>query len=547
MFKNPTLKDWIILAVFTILITWQPYYLHGQLNFFELGLYLPGIDAIVHGKIPFRDFFYLRGPFELYLPAFLMTIFGENVAVLSTYFYVGTVITMILCVLIAKDLCQTRLFFYVLVPVLVARTFPRVVFTFWGGMRYAWGLLAIWCAIRFFKSRKIKWLIAAGILSAVNLFTSLEMGVFATVGILGALLFDCLIQEEKIKADFKSPLLMYGVGLFAVVLPYILYLVQSRAFFPYVDSTYNVLVNLYKVFPQGDPVSGNFLHIIGTLINPVSRHFKHLTPAYCFIFWLSYFIYRFRRREGGEIDRGVLCLFLYGLVMYLACFRNVTASAFEMALQPEKILYFLLLEKAFLFWKRKGNKVVSVLLIGMITFSFGYAIERYNKRFPAFQYVRNLLLRKSSFKLMPLNGQDAKRVKLNRISGMVLPLTQAEDLQQLVEFVNQHTTANDAIFMFPELAALSFIVDRPFVGRFPMVTTSWINDQWYQELFTQLKTTQPRFAVAPKVLPDYFYKTSLLVEKNVPKFYQMAQYIEDHYSVIRTTPTFNIYEHKGIK
>ena len=84
--KRPTYFDIVILSVFTVLITLHPFFIHGKINIFEVGLYLPGIQSILNGEIPYRDFFYLRGPFELYVPAFMMRIFGENIAVLSSYF-----------------------------------------------------------------------------------------------------------------------------------------------------------------------------------------------------------------------------------------------------------------------------------------------------------------------------------------------------------------------------------------------------------------------------------------------------------------------------
>src|SRR5690349_13599884 len=137
----------LLLSLLIVALLWNPYYLHQQINLFELGLYLPGIDGILHGKVPYRDFFYLRGPFELYVPACFMKIFGEHLAVLSTYLYIGSVLTIIAAVLIASEVLETKIFLWILAPLLVARTFPRVVFTYWGGMRYVWGLLTVYAAV----------------------------------------------------------------------------------------------------------------------------------------------------------------------------------------------------------------------------------------------------------------------------------------------------------------------------------------------------------------------------------------------------------------
>ena len=158
-----------------------------ELNLFEWGLYLPGIDAVSQGQVPFRDFFHLRGPFELYVPALFMKIFGFRADVLAAYFYFGTVLTILVAVLIAYELIQQRFLLYSFVLILVTRTFPRVVFTCWGGMRYAWGLLAVWCLIRFFKSHRLGWLVAGGCLSAIGLLTSIEIGVIVWIAFMAVM------------------------------------------------------------------------------------------------------------------------------------------------------------------------------------------------------------------------------------------------------------------------------------------------------------------------------------------------------------------------
>ena len=79
--RLPRWSDALILIFFTVLITLHPYYLNDRINVFELGLYLPGINAIHHGLVPFRDFVHLRGPLELYVPAWLMGLFGMRMYV----------------------------------------------------------------------------------------------------------------------------------------------------------------------------------------------------------------------------------------------------------------------------------------------------------------------------------------------------------------------------------------------------------------------------------------------------------------------------------
>ena len=71
-----------------------------------------------------------------------MNIFGDNMIWLPIFYYVGTILTLIFCVCLAFQLYRTRFIFYLMVPVFVAVTFPRIAFYYWGGLRYALGILS---------------------------------------------------------------------------------------------------------------------------------------------------------------------------------------------------------------------------------------------------------------------------------------------------------------------------------------------------------------------------------------------------------------------
>jgi len=96
--------------------------------------------------------------------------------------------------------------------------------------------------------------------------------------------------------------------------------------------------------------------------------------------------------------------------------------------------------------------------------------------------------------------------------------------------------------MYPELGTYSFLVDRPFVGRFPMASFSWFGIGWHDELFEDLQKTKSKFAVLPKKLPDHFEKFYFQVPANRKKYDQIFGYIEDYYRIVKTTPSLQIYQ-----
>ncbi|HQP10558.1 MAG TPA: hypothetical protein PKV41_04170 [Candidatus Omnitrophota bacterium] len=563
--SRPTRYDFIALAFFAVLITLHPYYLREEINLFELGIYLPGIDAVLQGQVPYRDFFHLRGSMELYLPAFLMQMFGKNIATLSTYFYVGTALTLVIAVGLAKEIYRTRFVLYLAIPVLIARTFPRVAFTFWGGIRYGFGLLGILLAVFALKQKRPAWFVLSGIAAVLALLTSVEVGACSIASIFMGFIFAWYFSIYTKKETLKF-FLSYLQGLAIVLFPYGLYLLITRSLGPYFDSVYSVINIMTNVFPDAsfsDHPNGILQGLLA--MNPCSPHFKHLTPVYCYLFFLVYLILRIRKRKVDQIDLSAVLIAVYGFMMYVLAFRKLGAMQFEMALQPEKLLLFFLLEKVFVYlmdvrerirqvrplqlrgdkywphWMRMGG--IYFLVFSFFMSSVGYSLARYNHRFFSLKYVRYLLTGKDVRELIPLSGEKTERLAMDRVKGMTVPAWQAEDIRGVTEYVHRHTELDEPVFMFPELGAYSFIVDRPFVGRFPMVTFSWFGG-WHEELWDSLRESGPRVAVIAKDPGPFFEKVYFQVPKNEEYYRLVTDYISQNYDLVETTHSLNIYQRK---
>ena len=287
--------------------------------------------------------------FRTWVPAFFMGLFGKSVAILSTYFYVGVVVTLLLCILIASQLYCTRWMLYLMVGVLVARTFPRVDFTHWGGMRYALGLLAIFLAIRFFRNQKGVWLYAAGIISALAVLTSVDVGGCAITAIAGTLAFSGIFMVGG-KNLARKGVPCYGLGILSIGIPYGIYLFINHALIAYVDSVFTVMTRMPQTIDMHliSMMPKNPWEALLAMVNPNAENFKHMTPAYLYLILAVCLFRQIKRRELTTDDLCIVCLGFYGLLLYIAAFRMLWSSQLEMALQPEKILLFFLLEEFYL-------------------------------------------------------------------------------------------------------------------------------------------------------------------------------------------------------
>jgi hypothetical protein len=564
LFSPIRFVDVFSLLIFTVAVIFQPFFMHGDINFFETGIYLPAIDGVLHGKVLYRDIFYLRGPMEVYVPALLMKLFGEHLNVLYSYFYVGNVLCLILSLLIAREILQTRFFFYLLIPVLIGRTFPRVVFMFWGGMRFAFGLLAILCTIRFIKKEKNVWIFLAGIFSALSMLTSLEMGFFTIGGISAGIMLMYLTKAFGSNIYRKS-FLIFVSGISVICLPYAVYLLFNQSLGAFIQSVAAVVTQLPSVF---DPsaASEHPKSAIGAFValaNPFSKNFRHMTPVYLYMVFSAYFILLFRRKWFRKEDLAVMILAGYGALMYLSAFRAIWGAQFEMALQPEKIILFFLLELICLQWAQslgvfnargnlvfvsRKNKVEVFLfyfcLIALIGSSLGYSIARYNKRFWSVQFIKQLVSGKNIAELFPQNNAQWEMVDLERVRGLYLSKQQAQELNQLNNFLSGaiNSGVDETIFMYPELGTYHFIFDKPFLGRFPMASFSWFHEKWHNELMRDLKEKRPQYAVVQKELLAERKMIYFSKPHNLRKYEDVMKLIENQYKLVHETVDSKIYQ-----
>jgi hypothetical protein len=528
-------KDIFFLFLLALLLLWQPSYLHQELNLFEWGLYLPGIDAVSQGQVPYRDFFHLRGPFELYVPALFMKIFGFRVDVLATYFYFGTVLTILVAILIAYELIYQRVLLYSFVLIIVTRTFPRVVFTCWGGMRYAWGLLAVWCLIRFLKSNRPGWLVTAGCLAATALLTSIEIGVIVLI------VFTALMVLSQ---EFRRKAWVFIFGFLIICVPYGIYLLSQNAFMPYLQAQWIVVTHNGKTFSalnRAPDTAPKFLHAI---FSSRDKSFYQMTPMYCYMSFFSLYFWRMFNKKVTALDQAALAVAVYGLMLFFTGFRSIQASQYEMSLQPEKIILFYLLGQ-FIVWAQEKLErfkwVGAVLLAAVILSSGAYCVGRFITRYYKPSWVCQLIAGKDKGKPELINGSPGISINLPRIKNMTIPVWQAKDLEQLKAFIDEHVPPHEAVWMYPELASLHFIVDRPWVGRFPMAVLSWEDESWFADYEKALESTLPRYAVINKMKQFYFERIYFLVPANRIKHERMMQFLYNHYVIETQTPSYFIY------
>ena len=154
---------------------------------------------------------------------------------------------------------------YTFSSVFVARTFPEVVFTYWGGIRYVLGLATVLCLIKFVRTQRWNWGFVAGLLSGL-LMTSVErIGVLHSFGHWMCLCLGIFFYRSMDRHKFlgKAALSFLG-GLGLVLGVFGIYMVKRILWFRSLESVYAVVPLSHPTFATFDfKFSPNFVAILG--------------------------------------------------------------------------------------------------------------------------------------------------------------------------------------------------------------------------------------------------------------------------------------------
>jgi len=190
------------------------------LNYYDEGLVLVNAMNILHGAIPYRDFWSLYSPGYYYLLAGVMKVFGETVMVARIFDVVQRALLALAVYGVARRSISTV---WALLPAGLAALWLSSIgfFSYPVFPAVLAALVACLCLFRFFDNRRAYWLFLSGV--AVGLAATLrhDLGVFAGLGVALGLLTQAWAERKPFPL---RPLLLLVAGAAIVALPLYLYL-----------------------------------------------------------------------------------------------------------------------------------------------------------------------------------------------------------------------------------------------------------------------------------------------------------------------------------
>jgi hypothetical protein len=216
-----------------------------------------------------------------------------------------------------------------------------------------------------------------------------------------------------------------------------------------------------------------------------------------------------------------------------------------MALQPEKVLLFFVLETSMLFLIARKRRVMTYLLCFIIVGStLGYSLTRYSRRFFSYQFVMELIRGKDTAGLLNPRSDDIVKLDSRKTTGVFVSLRQAAEITVLVRFINEKARSSQNVFLYPEYGTLYFLSDTRWISRFPTVTFSWFKERWHQELMAELKSQMPDYVILQNQWEPDTERVYFAKQKNKQKYDEVLAFVALNYQPLQATEESTIYQRK---
>lgn len=541
--------DYFVIPLCIVFLLFDPNFLHGFIDHLEAGQYLSSVQAIFEGKVPYKDFFILFGPLQIYSIAFVMVLFGKMLATLRAFFYFNYMISFIGIYFLARNVCKNRIFVCLVTFMSLVEVSQPFWATRWDFGRMGLGILILLLLIQFVRKENPKLLIAAGFVSGLTLLYTLDIGIIgiaSSIFLLGALAFTRNQRTSKtILSDILKSAIPYAAGILCGIIPISFFLALKGALLPYLNTAFYIIPK-YHIKMWGHPPA--YLATLYGSGQGLSFFLGEVCKAYLPMFIYGpiflYLLYSLARKQWNKESAIIALLFVYGVLTYKASFRAIEGTQFQVALPPLLILIGLFLEKMFNFLRaRKGEPLQAVLAAGLVIitlFYFTASHKRYYESLSGWMRYQNLKSRLVGMYMfpMPVNKADLVDADLERLGKIRIPRWQAYQMKEVTDYLKANTSVGEGIFTFPEHGLYNFLSDRPFIGKFAIAGFAWTSPQWRQELLSDLRANKPNIILYCTTLSNMAQSIGRS-EELLP---DVVSFIKDNYSAVADFGDISVYK-----
>ncbi len=486
-------------AVLITLVVYNPLFYFENFDSVEEGIWLGWLERLLRGQSLYKDATVYQPPLMAWGLSLFVRLTDISIYNVRLFLHILQILGFIVYYFFISRVVKSfqNRFLLMFLAIGITSSFVKNNIE----IRLAMGLIALLPLYFYYQTRKAKWLLISGILSALSLFTSLEVGIPALICVL---LGSVLIKPYRLAfKGFLTVLAGFVIG----SLPVLAILLKDQAFLPFIQ----------QVYFYSSAFSSGYLNI--ALEQP---------DLFTLVRWWKIIRYLSSEPWLWELSR-------IGLVggIFVAIFK-ITQRKFQ---AREKLVFITSIFGLFLFRVALGRSdfyhLLFPLMVALVVIF--YALEELTKKIPSLIFVVWILfvfvfahdvvndgfLTKEVFKLQSYANTagiyqtyNAKRSKIFVDKDVNVKTT-----NDLVEFIDKNTGVNDKIFAFPWMPEIYFLADRVNATSFD-IPYSFFTKDYQRKMITELSQNPSTLVIYNSSMrfgnlgPDSLSDVNLYLQKN---------------------------------
>lgn len=478
----------------------------GDINFIDEGQFGAWAAHMLFGKLMYKDIYIPYGPLYVYPLYILFKIFGASAFLTRLYlslcsFAGALIINFMLARLVIKRVIRLLTVFLV-----IALGATQV--------RYALGLLCVYCLLRATQQKTWKSFVVLGMLLAATFLFSPEIGIFSLAAALSYFTFG--LMKGPITSTAKYTLLTIA-GTLAVAVSFTVWSHHEGWFIDYLKTTLDALLSFSGI---GLPNGQNFPNALTFLPNLLSQQMFLYWTIFFYIVCLFYIFTRCVTNSLNKQDALAFGVTLYGILLYTILIGR--SGHYFGIIAPMLILAAFFVTKLISLRQSGRDKVFATLIIILLCL---FSVRLLSVFRPNFNRLTQLP-----------NAFFSKKNNPALVGPITISQAQESHIKSLQSFISKNTNKKDNIFFFDNEPMFYLLTNRPNPTRYdlPYLANSYM---MRLEIIRSLQKDAPKYI--------FFDPSAWSVDgvPNTQRLPEVAEFIKKNYHSVAEADKVIVYRH----
>lgn len=482
----------------------------GDINMIDEGQFAAWVNHMLHGKIVYKEFFVQYAPLQVYPLYFLMKIFGPSMFFIRLWHTVIGVFLGLCVALLTLKYLKVRSIIFAITTILLV-LIPGI------HIRYWIGILCLLIIVQAHKSKSVKLAFITGILFAISFFESIEVGIFSMCTAAG---FTLIKRNIRIMT-----FTFFGFILSIIIFAPIAF--REGWLISYLKTNIDFITSISGInLPNGQGLPNIFeghkiaFFVIAILQFLFSKEMLFYWSLLLILIFLAVIIIRYILKKLTKEDEVIFLILCFGLFIYASIVGRSGHYFLVVPIVLISLSYFLSLIFSSDQMKDRTGKILKILFLFLFIL---YGIRHI------------IIFRHTQF--FSLTSKTYLNISVSRVAPIAISKSQANDIFVLQDFFNNNTKKTDTIFVFNNLPALYFLLDRENSTQYdlPLLANS---REKRLGIVSELRHNPPLFIIEDK---NAWAVDGVSDRKRLP---EVVDYIKKQYFKFKTIYHFILYKKK---